>query len=53
MAEELNKYKQILGREDKEFRKVMEVDRLVLLSLLNITEKGRTPMRHILSPILQ
>ena len=51
MAEELNRYKWILEREDKEFREKMKVE--VSLGLLNLAEKGRTPAGHILSPILR
>ena len=51
MTEELAKYRQILEREDREFREAMRVA-LVPLCFLHLTEKGRTPVAHILSPIL-
>ena len=44
MAEELEKYKQILNREDEEFREAMKAE-------VNQSEKNKTLAKHVLLPI--
>ena len=51
MAEDWNKYKWILEREDKEFREAMKAD-VGTYGFPNLVEKGRIPAEHILSPTL-